>query len=182
MSDNNCEIEKKYLVASNDWMNLVTGSQLIYQGYFFHNEDRKRIRLLPEEHKAILGFKGEGVMIDGFIEREEIENEIDYSEGISKIALCAQVIMKNRFFVPFGEFTFEVDQFLNLKNPLVSAEVEVKREQIATFNQLVLPAWVGEDVSASHEYQNSVLVKQSLNTGSQIASELKESLHKKPKP
>jgi adenylate cyclase len=182
MSDNNREIEKKYLVANNDWMSLVTGSQLIYQGYFFHNEERKRIRLLPEEHKAILGFKGEGVMIDGFIEREEIEDEIDYLDGINKIALCSQVIMKSRFFVPFNEFTFEVDQFLNLKSPLACAEVEVKREQIATFNQLVLPAWVGQDVSADREYQNSFLVKHSLNTGSQIASELKESLHKKIKP
>lgn len=181
MSDNNREIEKKYLVANNDWMNSVTGSQLIYQGYFFQNEEKRRIRLLPEEHKAILGYKGEGVLIDGFIDREEIENEIDFEEGLAKLALCSGVIMKTRFFVPFEQFTFEVDQFLNLHSPLLTTEVEVKREQIPEFNRLVLPAWVGQDVSADEQYQNSILVKQSLNTGHDIYLQLKEQ-HKSFKP
>lgn len=170
------EIEKKYLVDSNIWLNLVEEDFFIKQGYFKDSDDvKKRIRLINDD-RAILGYKLPGVAQDGFVKREENENEVDYFEGVQIFSKLNRFISKHRHIIPIQQvLTFdilnahpslsdlkvEVDVFLNLDKPLTMAEIEVKEEQIKDFNEVAqyLPSWFAKDVTLDDSYSNSQLIK-----------------------
>lgn len=151
------EIEKKFLVNGNQWELQVSSSFLIYQGYYKEDNEYKRLRLIPEQNKAIKGMKKDIGSIDGFIERKEIEEEIPYLQGLEILEQCRAIIIKKRHLIPFEEFIIEVDVFKNLPQPLTLAEIEVKKEQIPLFKNKTLPAWIGEDISDSAQHRNATL-------------------------
>jgi CYTH domain-containing protein len=170
------EIEKKYLVDSNIWLNLVEDDFFIKQGYFKDSDNiKKRIRLINDD-RAILGHKLPGVEQDGFVKREENEHDIDYFQGVEIFSKLNRFISKHRHIIPIQQvlpfevlnahpiledLKVEVDVFLNLNKALTMAEIEVKEEQIKDFNAVAqhLPSWFSKDVSLDDNYSNSRLIK-----------------------
>ena len=70
-------------------------------------------------------------------------------------ALCGSArIEKQRYTVPVGKLVWEVDAFLDRPDNLILAEIELDRED----QQIKLPDWVGEEVTADPRYRNSSLV------------------------
>jgi len=159
MSDN-IEIEKKFKVINDSWRDLVYDKKTIYQGYYL-DEDKtpKRIRIVKEDAQAIVAYKEDKGIVNGFLERIEIENEIDYQDGLLKLIRCPKVLIKERNFIKHQEFILEVDEFLNLNKPLVLVEVELKREQLD--KKIEFPEWFGKDLTLSKAYRNFSLVKKS---------------------
>lgn len=170
------EIEKKYLVNSNVWFNLVEDHFIIKQGYFIDSDGmKKRIRLIDDK-TAILGTKLSGVETNGFIAREENEHEIDFAHGLTLFNNLDRFIKKHRHLIPISEvipfevlkeypnlhdLKIEVDVFLNLNKELTMAEIEVNPEQIEEFNKIesFLPSWFSQDVTLDESYSNSKLIK-----------------------
>lgn len=170
------EIEKKYLVNTDTWQNLVESSFLIQQGYFTDSDGiKKRIRLIDNE-KAILGVKSQGIEENGFVKREENEKEINFSEGLEMFNRLNRFISKQRHIISIQkiisedvlnnyptlhDLKVEVDVFLNLNRPLTMAEIEVSMKQVKDFNQIAsfLPTWFHEDVTLDENYSNSKLIK-----------------------
>ncbi len=153
MSDELVEIERKYLVVG-DFHHLVTKSYRIRQGYL--NADPERtVRLRLMEDRAFMTVKGKS--FDGGLSRFEWEKEIEVQEAESLLKLCeAYPVDKVRHVVLYENQKFEVDVFYGLNEGLVLAEIEL----LAPDQQVVLPDWIGEEVTGDARYYNaSISVK-----------------------
>ncbi len=147
------EIERKFLVKSNDFKEQAFTHNKIAQGYLSSIPERTvRVRIKGE--KAFLTIKGIGQ--HGGMSRFEWENEIPIDEAIELLKLCEKgKIEKTRYEVKLGNHIFEVDEFYGENEGLVMAEVELKSET-ETFEK---PEWLGEEVTNDKRYYNAYLSK-----------------------
>lgn len=146
------EIERKFLVKELPDLQGIKYSE-IKQGYFSIAPE-KRVRQLDE--KYFITEKGEGDMV-----REEKEWEIDKKEAEALFAMSkTYIIEKRRYYLPFGEYTVELDIYSGKHEGLVVAEVEFESERAAL--DFRPPWWFGEDITRDKSYKNMVLA---LNNG-----------------
>ena len=147
------EIERKFLVKSNDFKEQAFTHNKIAQGYLSSIPERTvRVRIKGE--KAFLTIKGIGHQ--GGMSRFEWENEIPLDEAIELLKLCEKgKIEKTRYEVKLGNHIFEVDEFYGENEGLIMAEVELKSET-ETFEK---PEWLGEEVTNDKRYYNAYLSK-----------------------
>ena len=145
------EIERKFLVRSNDFKTLAFAKNNIAQGYLNSNPERTvRIRIKGES--GFITIKGKGN--ETGTTRFEWETEIPLSEAKPLLALCEKgVIEKMRYEVKVGKHTFEVDEFFGDNEGLIVAEIELKSED-ETFEK---PHWLGEEVTNDNRYYNAAL-------------------------
>lgn len=151
------EIERKFLVTG-DYKSLAVSHSRIRQGYICSGHGRTvRVRLRDE--RGYLTIKGPS--LDGGLSRYEFEKEITLDEALSLFRLCEPgVIDKNRWLVPVGSHTFEVDEFFGDNEGLVVAEVELGSPD-EPFDR---PAFLGEEVTGDRRYYNSSLRARPYNT------------------
>lgn len=145
------EIERKFLVKSDDWRREVKPLHTS-QGYLCSAEQSTvRVRIMGE--KAYLTVKGKNKGLS----RSEYEYEIPVDDAHEMLTtLCQQpYIEKNRYHVEYAGMTWEVDEFLKENQGLVVAEVELESEE----QRVELPPWVAEDVSHDPKYLNVNLMK-----------------------
>lgn len=147
------EIERKFLVLSNDFKAVATKSTRITQGYLSsHLERTVRVRIKGD--KGYITIKGIGSASGA--SRYEWEKEIPVGEVDELLKICEPgVINKSRYEVKSGIHTFEVDEFYGENQGLVVAEVELSSEE-ESFNK---PAWLGQEVTGDVKYYNSMLMK-----------------------
>jgi adenylate cyclase len=144
------EIERKFLVLSDDWRALVESSSLLRQGYLSSNAKATvRVRTWDDQ-LARLTLKGAA---RGLV-RAEYEYEIPMADAVELLAMAEpHVVEKRRYLVPFGGLTWEVDVFEGRHAGLVIAEVELARAD----QQVDLPNWIGREVSDDDRYNNASL-------------------------
>ena len=142
------EIEKKYLVISNDWEE--ESSHTIIQGYISKDKNRVvRIRIFDDA--AFITIKG----ISIGIERAEYEYAIPLEDGYDLLKLChLPILEKKRSIVLFDNKKWEIDEFMGENEGLVVAEIEL--ESIG--ENYALPPWLGKEVSNDPRYFNSNLI------------------------
>lgn len=146
------EIERKFLVKEIPCLDGVKYSE-IKQGYFSVSPE-KRVR--EKDDKYYLTEKGEG-----FLVRTEIEKEIDEKTALKYFDLSKnRIVEKRRYFLPYGNYTIELDIYGGKHQGLVVAEVEF--DSVEEANSFVPPAWFGEDITENKTYKNMVLA---LNKG-----------------
>lgn len=165
MENKNIEIEKKFIIEKTNWKELVESSQTIYQSYYLdQNKERKRIRVIKESEQAIVAYKEDKGLINGFLERIEIEEEIDYLDGLLRLIKCNKILVKRRNYISFNNFTIELDEFLNLDRELTMAEIEMSKEDVLNISDMKFPSWFGKDVTESKKYRNANLIKNAQNS------------------
>lgn len=147
------EIERKFLVLSDDYKQQAFRKNHIAQGYLnSHPERTVRIRI-----KGEIGFitvKGKGN--ESGTTRFEWETELPLLEAKPLLALCESgTIDKMRYEVKVGKHVYEVDEFFGENVGLVLAELELSDENEA-FEK---PAWLGREVSGDERYYNAYLSK-----------------------
>lgn len=147
------EIERKFLVKSEDFKTSAYNVITIKQGYLSSNPSRSvRIRIKGE--KAFITIKGKSNE-NGTV-RFEWEKEIDKSDAESLLRLCEPgIIEKNRYEVNNGRFIFEVDEFFGENTGLIVAEIELTSEM----DDFDKPLWLGDEVTGDTKYYNSMLIK-----------------------
>lgn len=145
------EIEKKFLLAGNDWKELAEGTSY-RQGYLSSVKERT-VRVRTIRDKGFLTIKGISVGAT----RLEYEYEIPFEEADELLnELCEKpLIEKNRYKVNIGEHTWEIDEFFGENEGLVVAEIELESEK----QEFIKPQWVGEEVTGDPRYFNSNLIK-----------------------
>jgi len=145
------EIERKFLVQSEEFKEVSFTSNEISQGYLNSDPERTvRVRLKGE--KGYLTIKGKGNATG--MSRLEWEKEIPFDEAKLLLNLCENgVISKIRYEVKFGNHVFEVDEFFGKNEGLIIAEIELESED-ETFEK---PDWLGEEVTNNEKYYNSYL-------------------------
>ena len=139
-------------MTSDGWAVLATSSSLLRQGYLSSSAKATvRVRSKNDE-QGVLTLKGK---TEG-ISRSEYEYDIPIEDARELLAMAEPlVLVKRRHIVPFGGLIWEVDVFEGRHAGLVIAEVELESEDQA----VVLPNWVGVEVSADERYFNASLAR-----------------------
>jgi CYTH domain-containing protein len=144
------EIERKFLVRGEGWRDQ--GGGIPYrQGYLSTVPDRTvRVRLVRD--KGYLTIKGVSVGAT----RAEYEYEIPAVEASEMLDnLCERpLIEKTRYRVEHQGLIWEVDEFDGDNAGLIIAEVELDAEDQA----IILPDWVGNEVTGDPRYYNANLI------------------------
>ena len=147
------EIERKFLVKSEEFKAISFAKNEISQGYLNSNPERT-VRVRIKGNQGYLTIKGKGN--ESGMSRLEWEVEIPVNEARLLLILCESgVISKIRYEVKFGNHVYEVDEFFGENEGLVLAEIELKSEDEA-FEK---PDWLGEEVTNNEKYYNSYLSK-----------------------
>ena len=150
------EIERKFLVSGDGWR--AHGPGVRYrQGYLSSDPERNvRVRLVPD--KGYLTIKGGTVGAT----RAEYEYEIPAGDAGEMLDhLCKRpLIEKTRYHVEHEGLVWEVDEFSGDNAGLIIAEVELDSENQA----VVLPDWVGEEVTGNPRYYNASLIANPYST------------------
>lgn len=148
------EIERKFLVLSNDFKKEAFSEKKIKQGYLSSVPERT-VRVRTKGDKAYLTIKGQSN--DSGLSRFEWEKEIPVDEAEQLLLLCEKgVINKTRFEIQVGSHVYEVDEFYDDNEGLVMAEIELSAEDEA-FSK---PHWLGNEVTTDKRYYNSYLSAQ----------------------
>lgn len=145
------EIERKYLVSSEEFRSQAVRCVKMAQGYICHHRTTARIRIADDE--AYLTFKGKSR--NGGLSRFEWERRIPASVGRLLLERCRLKVEKCRYYVPYEGYTFEVDLFEGDNAGLIVAEVELQRCD----ENPPLPQWIWKEVTGSKFYHNSMLAQ-----------------------
>ena len=145
------EIERKFLVLSDDYKSEAIHKHQISQGYLNSDPERTvRIRLKGES--GFLTIKGKGN--ESGTTRLEWETELPLVEAKPLFALCEKgIIEKTRYEVISGKHVFEVDEFNGENSGLVIAEIELHDED----EMFSRPTWLGKEVTGDKRYYNAYL-------------------------
>ena len=145
------EIERKFLVKTNDFKSLATSSVFIKQAYL-SKDPQRTVRIRIKDQQAFLTIKG--ISNASGMSRFEWEKELPLKEGemLLKLALPT-VIVKTRYIVPQETLSFEVDVFEGDHKGLILAEIELPNEEAS----IDLPHWIGKEVTGDKRYYNSYL-------------------------
>ncbi|NJX14151.1 CYTH domain-containing protein [Tamlana crocina] len=152
------EIERKFLVISDDFKSEAFKKTRLVQGYLnSHKERAVRVRL-----KGDAGFLTvKGPSSKNGLSRFEWEREISALDAKELLNLCESgIIDKIRYEVKLKNHIFEIDEFFGDNEGLIVAEVELKDEN-EVFEK---PKWLGEEVTGNPKYYNSQLSKQPYKT------------------
>jgi adenylate cyclase len=143
------EIERKYLVIGDAWRRKATSKSHIVQGYLARGR-RSTIRVrIKDDRAATLTIKSR----ERGISRSEFEYRIGIKDALALLELCGSSrIEKDRYTVPQGKLTWEIDVFLS-PIELTMAEIELESAD----QQVKLPKWIGKDVTDDPDYRNSSL-------------------------
>ena len=145
------EIERKFLVTSEDFKKEAFAKHQIAQGYLNSNPDRTvRIRIKGES--GFLTIKGKNN--DSGTTRFEWETEIALMEAKPLLDLCEKgILLKTRYEIQVGKHVYEVDVFHGENEGLIIAELELSSEQ-EVFEK---PNWLGKEVTGDNRYYNSYI-------------------------
>jgi CYTH domain-containing protein len=147
------EIERKFLVRSNDFIKESHKKYRIVQGFLnTHKERTVRVRLKGDQ--GYITVKGQSN--DTGTTRFEWEREISKEEAENLLLLCEPgVIDKLRYEVVVEDHLFEIDVFSGDNLGLIVAEVELKSES----ESYPKPQWLSTEVTGEIKYYNAMLSK-----------------------
>jgi CYTH domain-containing protein len=147
------EIERKFLVARDDWRALVRGAgTAMRQGYLAAGgPDQPSVRIRLAGEAAWLTVKGPGGKV-----RAEFEYAIPAADAAAMLALSPLAeLAKTRFEIEHEGHLWTVDEFQApaALQGLVLAEVELDAEEVDP----PLPSWLGAEVTDDPRYSNAAL-------------------------
>jgi adenylate cyclase len=147
------EIERKFLVLGKDWRRFVTARTDIRQAYLSSGEHSStRVRIIDSK-TATLTVKSKRAEL----RRVEVECAIAVADADALLLLReSSLITKVRHIVPWGNHTWEVDEFGGDNEGLIIAEVELRNDH-EFFDR---PPWLGVEVTSQQQYYNSSLARQ----------------------
>jgi len=147
------EIERKFLVASTNFIAESHQKLCIKQGFLSTHKDRV-VRVRVQDETGFLTIKGRSN--SSGTTRFEWEKEIALTEANQLLLLCEkEVIEKERYLVRSNEHVFEVDVFLGVNAGLIVAEIELSAEN----EVFAKPTWLGKEVTGDVRYYNASLSK-----------------------
>lgn len=133
------EIERKFLVKKMPDLTKYDYDE-IKQGY------TSRIRIRKAGKKYYLTIKGPGK-----ISREETEISLTKKQFDTIWPLTlGKRLTKTRYYIPNGKHTIELDVYHGRNKALVTVEIEMKREN----DRIIIPKWLGKEVTGQKKYRN----------------------------
>lgn len=145
------EIERKFLVKDSSWKKYILNSEDIIQFYLTGLNQSPTVRLRTKADKGYITLKYPS-QSETILVREEYEYEIPIVDIHAQISeATGNIIRKTRHYVkgPDGQI-WEVDEFESPLPNLVLAEFEYPEEVL----NVVLPEWIGKEVTTDPAYSN----------------------------
>ena len=145
------EIERKFLVNDNSYLEQYSKHLRISQAYIFI-EDNRVLRVRKIDSNCVFSLK----IGLSQIKRLEFEYSIPESDADMIISNSKyNLVEKDRYHVEYDRKVWEVDVFKGLNKGLIIAEIELQNES----DEFLKPSWVGEEVSGVSKYLNYNLSK-----------------------
>lgn len=150
------EIERKFLATQIPWRSSTRWVD-ITQGYLSMDpKSTTRVRFETamrdgrQVERGVLTIKG----VTKGISRDEFEYEIPARDAALMISgMCSLLINKRRWFIPYGDHEWHVDEFRGNNQGLVIAEIELSDEN----EPWLSPDWIGTEVTHDPRYINANL-------------------------
>ena len=147
------EIERKFLVASDDYKKEAFKKTRIIQG-FLSTDPERTVRVRIKGDNGFLTIKGRSN--ESGTSRFEWEKKISIKSAESLLKICKKgVIEKIRYEVACKNHIYEIDEFFGENEGLVVAEIELNSED-EIFEK---PVWLALEVTGVNKYYNSQLSK-----------------------
>lgn len=145
------EIERKFLLASDQWRGAVESSERMVQGYL-GGGDTASVRVRVTGDQARLNIKGRTLGA----KRLEFEYPLPMADAEVMLRQLAgkQVLAKTRHYVYHEGHRWEIDEFEGDNAGLIVAEIELDTE----LEPFVHPPWLGREVTEDARYYNVCLV------------------------
>jgi CYTH domain-containing protein len=145
------EIERKFLVLSNDFKKNAFSEERIVQGYL-NSDPERTVRVRIKGNKAFLTIKGKGNASG--MSRFEWEKEIAIEDAEKLLPLCEKgFIEKIRYEIKIGNHMYEVDVFAGENEGLIIAEIELQSED----EKFEKPNWLGQELTNDARFYNAYL-------------------------
>lgn len=146
------EIEHKFLLANDDWRELISHSVHYSQGYM-SSLATNSIRVRISDKQAWLNIKSATIGT----QRLEYEYEIPLEEANELLNhLCRKpIIEKVRHFVTYAHKLWEIDEFFGDNQGLCIAEIELTHVD----EYFAKPSWLGQEVTHDIRYYNNNLAR-----------------------
>ena len=147
------EIERKFLLRSDDWRPLVTDCVRLRQAYLAQDGGLStRVRIV-DTSSATLTIKSR----KAGLRRLEFEFPIPLVEAEALLSLRQGAsIEKVRHHVPWHGLRWEIDVFEGDNAGLTVAEIELAHER----DHVEMPAWLSVEITGQERYYNSRLARQ----------------------
>ena len=147
------EIERKFLVLNDSYKKEAFCHSHIVQGYIC-SDSKRTVRVRIRDDRAYLTIKSPTP--EGGLPCNEFEIEIKLEEGKQLMKICEPgIIDKVRWLVNSGKHEFYGDN-----EGLVMAEVELS----SVDEQVVIPSFIGQEVTGDRRYFNTQLRKNPYKT------------------
>ena len=146
------EIERRFLVKSEDWKSKVILTQDISQAYLNSSADEwaTRIRII-NNNAAYITLKSS---LNGLV-NNEFEYSIPIKDAIELIKLSKYKIIKTRYQLKINNKTWVVDLFDGSNFSLKIAEIELMSES----EEIQVPSWCGKEITGLKLLSNASLAK-----------------------
>jgi CYTH domain-containing protein len=140
------EIERKFLVANEEWKHSTVRSVSIRDGLIAVYHDRK-VRVRISGDTATIAVKGPRM---GIV-RSEFEYEVPLADAERMLVTLCQddTLEKQRFFVEHAGATWYVDVYGGLLQGVIIAEIELTEES----QVVILPSWIDKEVTGDPFYK-----------------------------
>ena len=149
------EIERRFLVCSDQWRQVAGAPQPLRQGYLASSEQGVTVRMrIRADEQAWLTLKAPAA---GFARHEfEYPLPLDDAEELWHLAPHRLTKVRYGLMLPGGDWI--VDCFEGDNAPLVLAEVELP----AADAPLMIPEWCGKELTGDQRWSNAALAVQPL--------------------
>tara|TARA_B100000965_G_scaffold374888_1_gene366541 strand:+ start:399 stop:899 length:501 start_codon:yes stop_codon:yes gene_type:complete len=146
------EIERRFLVSSEDWRSQVILSKNFRQGYLNSNSDgwATRVRVIDNQ-QGCLTLKSS---INGLV-KYEFEYPIPTKDAIELFNLSKYKITKTRYQLKTNKKDWVVDCFGGSNSSLTIAEIELSSES----EHIAVPSWCGQEITGIQSLSNASLAK-----------------------
>ena len=152
------ETERKFLVKSKGWESLKLIKKVsIKQGYL--SKDRNAtVRVRVTDDAAFITIKGPTHNITC----DEFEYEIPHADGLLLLLHCPlpHIVKSRRYVRDAHNQLWEIDAFKGVNKGLKMVEIELTSED----EVVVIPDWVGREVSHDRRYKNTYLAENKVPT------------------
>ena len=145
------EIERRFLIKNDQWMEFITHKTFIEQGYLSYDLEDWIIRIRFNGKKYKIALKKH---IKNFT-NYEYEYSIPNSEGEKIMATLTNTIKKERFFLKVNQKDWIIDCFKETNFPLKIAEIELTEEN----EKVILPSFLAKEITGLTIYTNLNLTK-----------------------
>lgn len=150
------EHERRFIVSDRT---VLKGAHFVQieQGYLWDKDGyaiRVRLSLSPDSGTTTAKFALKGPRIDA--KRFEMESPLPIDVAKDLLKLSDNRISKRRYTVFDAENRWIVDEFCGSNEGLLLAEFEADEKSVKS---LVVPNWVGEEVTEFRQYDNEQLAR-----------------------